>query len=501
MKLHSKILFSFFLVFCTVIFTGWGLNPFIVEMELSPHITMEKGEAKKLNLNYTPNTTHVSKEAIDSAINKLSVKWTSSNKIVATVDENGLVTAHKAGKANIIATAEGNTLTASCKVEVKAPLTDLTVPNRMVLTINHSDRQNLNTVLHPADATDIIVTYHSSDESIAVVDEDGTVTGLADGKCMITTKAINVNNPEQECIKLYRTFVTVQTAPKTISLPNSSIYVNNSACLSVNIEPKETSIGRQFTLTSSNENILAFTGDGSIKGIAPGTVTVTATNEIGQSTQCTVSVMDVPIGNRTSYTFRGMAIPSSPIITNTADFYKAYSQFNNSDTSHLLGIFRYPKANIALDIIWDGSLDEYDQPDIGIADSLGGIPGDMNRYTIIGDHDYQSGNILASNLETGDQVTLETSYGTFVYAYTGQTIASQSQLANINYPSKINHRYGIEDCTMYDYISTDGESLIGHSWTHGNQSADGKLIFRTNYGTSQVLLLEFEMVSGIQLLY
>lgn len=60
------------------------------------------------------------------ATNK-SVTWSSSDNNIATVDDNGLVTAVAAGSAIITATSEAdNTKTATCTVNVMAELTDIT---------------------------------------------------------------------------------------------------------------------------------------------------------------------------------------------------------------------------------------------------------------------------------------------------------------------------------------------------------------------------------------
>lgn len=70
---------------------------------------MEVGESLKLNASIFP----------ENATNK-NLIWTSSNEKVASVDENGLVSAGKtAGEALITVTTEDGNFTASCKIQVK----------------------------------------------------------------------------------------------------------------------------------------------------------------------------------------------------------------------------------------------------------------------------------------------------------------------------------------------------------------------------------------------
>ncbi len=77
---------------------------------------MKIGDTKTLEVSYTPADTTLSK----------TVAWTSDTENVATVDDNGKVTARGVGSATITATvaaAEGNTKTAKCVVTVKSVTT------------------------------------------------------------------------------------------------------------------------------------------------------------------------------------------------------------------------------------------------------------------------------------------------------------------------------------------------------------------------------------------
>lgn len=80
----------------------------------------EEGDTLALNrttLTLTPEKTHQLKV---TGAGEENITWASSDSAVATVDENGLVTAVDVGEAEITAEVKGETLT--CKVTVKAPV-------------------------------------------------------------------------------------------------------------------------------------------------------------------------------------------------------------------------------------------------------------------------------------------------------------------------------------------------------------------------------------------
>lgn len=73
--------------------------------------TLFKNESVKLNVSYSPSDANASKELI----------WSSSNTKVATVDNNGVVTALSAGTAKITAKLKGNkSISANCTVQVNS---------------------------------------------------------------------------------------------------------------------------------------------------------------------------------------------------------------------------------------------------------------------------------------------------------------------------------------------------------------------------------------------
>lgn len=117
------------------------------------------------------------------------ITWTSSNAGVATVAEDGTVTAVAAGTATISASAEGAD-TVTCTVTVKeAPKKDL-----VLRSIYQSEGTALEqfsmSVGAPAvpmtvDGTDSTVKWSTEDSSIATINSDGEVTAVKSGKTMV----------------------------------------------------------------------------------------------------------------------------------------------------------------------------------------------------------------------------------------------------------------------------------------------------------------------------
>ena len=124
----------------------------------------------------------------------VSVKWTTSDDKVATVD-GGKVTGVKAGTVTVTATLVENgneTATATCKVTVKAAERKITLDNTKLVLTQGEEKTLKATVEGYTDLSKGKVTWTTSDNKIATVDEKGKVLALKEGKVKIT--ATNTEN-------------------------------------------------------------------------------------------------------------------------------------------------------------------------------------------------------------------------------------------------------------------------------------------------------------------
>jgi len=115
-----------------------------------------------------------------------SVSWASDNETVATVDENGQVTAVAVGTANITVTTRDGGKTANCAVTVVEPIhVESVTLDKHNLSLVVGDNDYLTATISPTDATDPSVSWASDNETVATV-ENGKVTAVGKGTTTIT---------------------------------------------------------------------------------------------------------------------------------------------------------------------------------------------------------------------------------------------------------------------------------------------------------------------------
>ncbi len=121
-----------------------------------------------------------------NATNK-GVSWFSNNTDVATVNSNGVVTAKAAGTATITVKTSDSGKTATCKVTVTQPVTDVSL-NKTSTMLTVGQTETLTATINPNNATNKTVTWSSSDTNVASVDNNGVVTAKAEGTAIITVR-------------------------------------------------------------------------------------------------------------------------------------------------------------------------------------------------------------------------------------------------------------------------------------------------------------------------
>lgn len=124
------------------------------------------------------------------------VTWKSTDTNVASVDDNGRVTAKAIGTATVKVTV--GDIDASCKITVTQPVTSIGL-NKSSLSLEAEATERLTATVSPSTAENKAITWSTSDTKIASVDETGLVTAKAKGTAQITAIAQDGSGISRSC--------------------------------------------------------------------------------------------------------------------------------------------------------------------------------------------------------------------------------------------------------------------------------------------------------------
>ena len=257
---------------------------------------------------------------------KKKAKWSSANKKIAIINQKGKVTAKKKGSTKI--TARIGKKKYLCKIKVidpkpkksnphkKKPLPETTpVPTSTVLppaptivptikptievssiTLNQpsktlyiGDSFFLETAIYPENASNKTITWNSSNEAIAVV-QDGWVNALSPGSAVITAQS---GSCSAEC---ELTVKEIEISSIVLNKSSKAIYVGDSFSLQASIYPDNAS-DKSVTWSSDNEAV-ATVRDGLVNAVSSGNAIITA--QAGTClARCRITVKNIEVSSIT----------------------------------------------------------------------------------------------------------------------------------------------------------------------------------------------------------
>jgi uncharacterized protein YjdB len=263
--------------------TNMIVQPAVASVVLSPSsASLAVGASRNLNV------TVSDKDGL--ALGGRLVTFSSSNPAIATVNANGTVVGVTIGQAVITAQAVQDQVSGTATVQVvQVPVARVDITPAGAQTVFQGLTLQLATTLRDGSGNVItgrVVSWTTSNPSVATVSSSGLVTGVALGTVQITAESEGV---------LASTTVTVVPRPvATIALsPNpASVKVATQLQMSLDIRDSNgnqlTTTGRAVTWDSSNKPV-ATVQDGVVAGVTPGTATITVTVD-GKAASAIVTV-------------------------------------------------------------------------------------------------------------------------------------------------------------------------------------------------------------------
>lgn len=246
---------------------------------------------KSMSFNKTNVTIAVGKQTTitpsfkpDNATYK-DVIWSSNNKDVATVDENGIVTARAPGYVVITGKTKYGGIKATCKINVIQPVKSVKI-NKTTLELDIDETVTLKATVSPKNATNTAVTWSSSDPTVVKVDKlTGKLTALKKGSATITVKTVDGGHTATCKVKVLNKVHEVIMSSKKLTL-----YIDSTAKLTATVSPSNAT-NKELVWYSSDQSICLVSSTGKVTPVKVGTATIYAKSvQGGIIGKCVVTV-------------------------------------------------------------------------------------------------------------------------------------------------------------------------------------------------------------------
>lgn len=209
-------------------------------------LTLDAGDTFTIEVNIAPL------DASDP-----SITWSTNDSAIATVDDDGMVTAIQAGVATITATTVDGGFTSFTVVTVEANTIAVTgistTPSSLELI--EGETFEISAIVTPADAKNTSVVWNSSDPQVALVDDNGKVIALKAGSAVIraTTEDGNFESA---------TAILVQPVPE-VSIPVRFVRTNSNI-RTVQFDTPFTILATIVPSNATNQGVIWASSDPSI---------------------------------------------------------------------------------------------------------------------------------------------------------------------------------------------------------------------------------------------
>lgn len=175
------------------------------------------------------------------------------------------------------------------------PVSEISIPSSV--SVKKDEKISLNPVVIPDNAYNKELTWSTSDSKIAIVDQDGKVTGCNEGNALITAKANDDSGVSVTCaVKVY----TVKVSEISLSANQMNVKPGDLFNLTVSINPSD-AYNKSLEWTSSNDEIATVNNEGWVEAKNVGTAVITVTSKDGSniSASCIISVENVKVSQIT----------------------------------------------------------------------------------------------------------------------------------------------------------------------------------------------------------
>ena len=219
-------------------------------------------------------------------------EYISDNTSVAIISY-GRVKGVAEGTANItVSVADSNYKPEQVTLQVtvsekKIEITEVLL-NKDAETLTEGDTITLSAEVLPYDTTySKNVSWSSSNEAVATVSADGTVTAKSAGTAIIT--ATSENGMTASCtITVEKKLIPITEV--CLDKSSATLTEGDTATITATVLPENTTYSKDVSWSSSNSAVATVDANGTVTAKSAGTAVITATSENGKTASCTVTV-------------------------------------------------------------------------------------------------------------------------------------------------------------------------------------------------------------------
>lgn len=267
---------------------------------------------------------------------KSTYQWSSSNKKVAKVSKNGLVTTVNKGSADIkckITYASGKTKNLYCNVTVNIPAADIEINNAKLVNGAHimmvGESFNFNSTITPSNSSD--KTYWSIDASNDEVNpnsvridssSNGTVTALRKGKIVLVATAAKAATAKAAKDSYVKDAIIIEVIGPSAEVISAEIINSKKIRVVFGKAINQSTIINSNGTLSNNIEITRLEDTSGDKAVDPGTLTASLS---GSAKTLTITASNSFHGHY------GITFSNSILTTEGEAIYKDYFDLNYSD--------------------------------------------------------------------------------------------------------------------------------------------------------------------------
>ncbi len=249
------------------------------------HASGVKIEPSEIEISELGETTQLYAYVLPEETYDKTVKWTSSNTAICSVNESGLVMATGCGTTVVYVTTNDGGYTASCVIKVPRHIESIFF-NKSLMDLKVGESEQLNATILPSDASNKKLIWTTEDAKIATVDEWGTVTALKAGETMVTA----TSDDKKDILASCKIIITQPATGISLNMPKCTLTeIGESAELEATVTPEDAS-NKNVKWKSSDESV-CIVANGTVVAVGNGICVIIATAEDGgHMATCTVTV-------------------------------------------------------------------------------------------------------------------------------------------------------------------------------------------------------------------